>query len=150
MFSPVLLHHVNAAALIISVARLERGRTEFFNFNLQFENYVIAFAKYRYDAASCLPSTIWNVWPENQKLKIFYIQIELSDISYPRHVISFLQGSAQLQGLDEERLAKMAEHLNQYNCQLSSMGPGFQTVSGWWLVSFILLIIKILKIVEPV
>lgn len=53
LFSPVLLHHVNAAALIISVARLERGRTEFFNFNLQFENYVIAFAKYRYDA--CLP-----------------------------------------------------------------------------------------------
>lgn len=37
------------------------------------------------------------------------------------------KGSAQLQGLDEERLAKMAEHLNQYNCQLSSMGPGFQT-----------------------
>lgn len=71
----------------------------------------------------------------------FCDHMKVSDVSYPRHVICYLQGSAQLQGLDEERLAKMAEHLNQYNCQLSSMGPGFQTVSGQWPVSFILLII---------
>lgn len=69
----------------------------------------------------------------------FCDHMKVSDVPYPRHIICFLQGSAQLQGLDEERLAKMAEHLNQYNCQLSSMGPGFQTVSGQWPVSSILL-----------
>lgn len=97
---------------------------------------------------ACLPQ--FEMFGLRIKSSRFFTQIDLSDIFYPRHVICILQGSAQLQGLDEERLAKMAEHLNQYNCQLSSMGPGFQTVSGWWLVSFILLIIKILKIVEPV
>ncbi|XP_061167166.1 nostrin-like isoform X3 [Saccostrea echinata] len=37
------------------------------------------------------------------------------------------KGSAQLQTLDEERLAKMADYLNQYNSHLSVMGPRLQT-----------------------
>ncbi|XP_048755732.2 nostrin-like isoform X8 [Ostrea edulis] len=37
------------------------------------------------------------------------------------------KGSAQLQTLDEDRLAKMADYLNQYNSHLSVMGPRLQT-----------------------
>lgn len=42
LVSPVLLPQLNAAALIISIARL---KNQIFNSNLQFENCVIAFAK---------------------------------------------------------------------------------------------------------
>lgn len=135
LVSPVLLHQLNAAALIISIARLKSGKTKFSILTCNLKIVLLPLQSKKVMPACCnLKILAWE-----SRSYSFCDHMEVSDVSYPRHVICFLQGSAQLQGLDEERLAKMAEHLNQYNCQLSSMGPGFQTVSGHWPVSFILL-----------
>ncbi|XP_063421676.1 nostrin-like isoform X2 [Mytilus trossulus] len=37
--------------------------------------------------------------------------------------LNVLKGSAQLQSLEEERISKMSEYLNQYNSHMSVMGP---------------------------
>ncbi|VDI03201.1 nostrin [Mytilus galloprovincialis] len=43
--------------------------------------------------------------------------------------LNVLKGSAQLQSLEEERISKMSEYLNQYNSHMSVMGPKITQVT---------------------